>query len=214
MRPLDDRCEEAFVRGVSEFYLEDLERRGAAQTEENRAVVADALKNRKLALCGLCCARSSAVRMFAPVARPAAQGMRVVFYGLCFECECRLDIDVLVWERIEVGEPFGHAVELASAGLTSEELDELLLQQFPPETREFFGDRIIHPERYGLDWCSRCGTRPMAVFGFHNSGIPEAVGMYRVSLYALCRECHAETQTRLESQRRLLLPPRSRTRTA
>lgn len=56
-----------------------------------------------------------------------------------------------------------------------------------PNVREW----IAHPERYGLDMCSRCGARPMAMFCFgEDSG-----GLF---LFSSCIEClggHGERET-------------------
>jgi hypothetical protein len=77
--------------------------------------------------------------------------MRAVFYGLCSRCRRRPDVDARVEERISAGEPISPAVELASGSQTFPPVLELAewLKLFSPESREFFADRIIHPERYG-----------------------------------------------------------------
>jgi hypothetical protein len=73
VRPVDDL--DAFLR--------DLEMRGAAQTAETRALVADALTRRKLARCGLSRAPSSAVGMFTPsLSRLARTDARCLLWAL------------------------------------------------------------------------------------------------------------------------------------
>jgi hypothetical protein len=115
--------------------------------------------------------------------------MRAVFYGLCTRCKRWPDFDARASARISAGDArFGHSVELASDRPASLERAEFLAQ-FSGPTQDFLRERVTFPERYGLDWCGCCLSRPMAAFGILNSGIPEADGLCTMFLYALCSAC-------------------------
>jgi hypothetical protein len=182
--------EESFaVLGVAiEDFLRDAKLRGAARTEENRREIGTALANRELARCGLCHAPASAVGMFTLSRRTPRGRMRAVFYGLCSACGRWPDYDASIEARIR-NPRFGHWVELAAgeqAFPTVFERSEWL-NQFSGSTQEFLRERVTHPERFGLDRCSLCRSRPLAVFGALNLWIGDADEMW--VLYSLCHRC-------------------------
>ena len=176
-----------------ENIMPDLWARGAALTEANRAVVAGALQNRRLAYCGLCLAPAAAIGTFTLQHQFEARKIRVLVYGVCAPCRDQPDYETRVEARISATGSIGYSVDLDLAPGRRHDSRTLeraeWIKQFPETVRELLWDRVSRPEQYGLDVCSCCQSLPMAMFGFY----PEfraADGTRHMLLYSLCFVCH------------------------